>query len=163
MYQSMYLIQILRLKYTNDLKDGYIDDFEDQNRLIGWENWILIYCTCSLRYWILWYGLNVWCSRWLYWDYDLRDHYIYILSTDDEIFIDSKWDCMVRNQCSDMLLYYFILLKITEKVLLDCNSIYSFCLLYTRLLLLFTVIVTVYCVYYYCLLYCYCHCIIPVI
>jgi len=32
----------LRLKKTSDLKDGYIDDFEDQSRLIGWENWLLI-------------------------------------------------------------------------------------------------------------------------
>jgi len=74
------------------------------------------------------------------------DQLLISLSTEDEVLINSRWDCMVRNQCSNMLLYYFMLLKITEKILLNRNIMnnhivhrihgYWYCLL---LLLLFTV------------------------
>ena len=46
--------------------------------------------------------------------------YCCILMHMDEILIDSRWDCIVRNQASGMLM------KITEKVLLDCNTVYNF-------------------------------------
>jgi len=65
---------------------------------------------------------------------------------------DSRWDCIVRDQCLDMLL------KVTGKVLLDHNTRYSsihrihgycYCSIF---LLLFTILITVHRVYdyYYC-------------
>jgi len=162
----MYLIKILRLRYTSDLKDRYIDDFEDQSRLIGWENWLLIYWTYDLWYQILWYGLSIWCSWWLLrlWvDGSVTDIFMVLM---DEILIDSRWDCIVKYQCSDMLLYYLMLLKITEKSLLDRT------LCTILLFIVYTVTAIVYCHCYYLscirflftvILYCYCHCIILVI
>ena len=56
---------MLGLGYTSDLKDGCIDDLEDQSRLIGWENWLIVHWTCDLQYRILCYKLSIWCSWWL--------------------------------------------------------------------------------------------------
>jgi len=39
---SMYF-SLFGLRYTSDLEGEYIDDFEDQSWLIGWQNWLLIY------------------------------------------------------------------------------------------------------------------------
>jgi len=33
----------------------------------------------------------------------------------DEILIDSRWECSVRIQCLEMLLYYFMLPKLLRK------------------------------------------------
>jgi len=41
----------------------------------------------------------------------------------DEILIDSKWNCIGRNHISDMLLYYFMLMKLLGKY---CYPMYSF-------------------------------------
>ena len=43
----------------------------------------------------------------------------------DEILIDSRWHCIVRNQCLDVLLVLFHITKVIGKVLLDSNTIYN--------------------------------------
>ena len=70
----------------------------------------------------------------------------------DEILINFRCDCIVRNQCLGMLLVLFMLLKVTEKVSLDCNTYspivyrihgYRYCLLSWLLFTVYATTITV--------------------
>ena len=90
--------------------------------------------TIEIRIWWSWWLLRLWV---------------------DGIMISYIWDCTLTRGAW-LLLYKFIILKVTGTGLFDRNiPVQSYCSSYTRILLPFTVTDIVHCVYdYYWLLYC---------
>jgi len=53
-----------------------------------------------------------------YWDYELMDQLQIHSMPMDDILIDSKWDCIVRNQCLKSLVSHYY----SGKILLNYNA-----------------------------------------
>ena len=142
---------------------------EDQSRLIGWENWALIIDILRRRFIIPDYSLwiDTWCSWWLLklW---VGGFISIVFSTSMRFWVGYIYEIVYWLEASRLLLYYFMLLKVTGKWLFDRSTLYSpivhrihgYC--YCSLLL---ILFTVYTITDWLLLYCYryCHRIVPVL
>ena len=138
---------------------------EDQSRLIG-RYWLLIYWDGDLLYQITRYEL-IFDVHDDYWNNELADSLV-LYSVQVWDFETVLYEIVYWLEVSRLLLYYFILLKVTGKRSFDCNTLYSpivhrihsYC--YRSLLL---ISFTVYTITDWLLLYSYryCHRIVPVL
>ena len=128
---------------------------EDQSWLIGWENWSLI--IDILRRWFIVPDYLIWidtrCSWWLL-KLSAGRFISIVFSTSMRFWDGYIYEIVYWLEVSGLLLYWFMLLKVTGKILLDRNT-FIVILFYRYTVILFTLLL----LYWYC----YCHCIVPVI